>query len=138
MDSAKSFGINILKSHEKNINDAVMFDIDHTLIFYDETPNKPIIDLAKYSKKLGYKIIIITARPTCKGNVEYTEYELKKHNIPFDLIIYASHEDKHSIKEKLSCRFVLSVGDLWTDITNSLHYIKLPSTTENIKHLYFR
>lgn len=127
MEKAKNVGIKILKDHPWQPNDAVMFDIDDTLIFYDTTPNKPIINLCQEAKKLGYKIIIITARPDYPDNRKITEHELKMHKVPYDLIFYANHLDKQSIKQQLSSIFVLSVGDLWTDVTDSLHYIKLPS-----------
>lgn len=135
MNNAKYFGKKILNNHYKRDNDAVMFDIDNTLIFYNEKPNIPIIELAKYTKKLNYKVIIITARPNYKENVKYTQIELDKYSIPYDLIIYCSHENKHNIKKKLSNRFVLSVGDLWTDVSNSLHYIKLPAPNETIENM---
>lgn len=127
MEKAKNIGIKMLKEHKWQPNDAVMFDIDDTLIFYNTLPNKPIIKLCQEANRLGYKIIIITARPDYPDNREFTENELKMHKIPFDLIFYADHYDKHTIKQQLSSFFVLSVGDLWTDLTDSLHYIKLPS-----------
>ena len=131
MEEAKHIGISILTKHHKKKNDAVMFDIDDTLIYYNEQPNKHIIELANISKDLGYKVIIITARPDFLENREYTEYELKKYNIHFDLLFYANHQDKYSIKQKLTSNFVLSVGDMWSDLTDTLHYIKLPCKSRN-------
>ena len=127
MEKAKQIGIDILTKHHRKTNDAVMFDIDDTLIYYNKKPNNHMIELAKVSKDLGYKLIIITARPDFIDNRNYTEFELTKHNIPFDLLFYAKHEDKGYIKNQLSSQIVLSVGDMWTDLTNTLHYIKLPS-----------
>ena len=46
MEEAKNIGIDILTHHHKNINDAVMFDIDDTLIYYNEEPNTYMITLA--------------------------------------------------------------------------------------------
>ena len=126
MERAKNIGIDILTRHEKKTNDAVMFDIDDTLIFYNEIPNHPIIELANISKSLGYKVIIITARPDFIENRRNTEYELKKHNVSFDLLFYTKHNNKGNIKRKLNSNFVLSVGDMWTDVTDTKHYIKLP------------
>ena len=44
-------------------NDAAMFDIDDTLIWTNGEPNIPIIQLLHRMRGLGYKIVIITARP---------------------------------------------------------------------------
>ena len=131
MDNAKQYGINILRKHSPTPNSAVMFDIDDTLIFYDRKPNRPIIELARVAKIIGYKIIIITARPNSKENRSITVHELKQFNIPYDLIIYTSHHKKTQIKQKLDNEFILSVGDMWTDLTDSKHWIKLPSAYNN-------
>ena len=130
MENAKNFGIETLKNHNRQLNDAVMFDIDDTLINYDQTPNNSIIELANISHYMGFKVIIITARPDFSENRAHTEDELKFHNIYYDLIIYTNHSNKSEIKQNLNSRFVLSVGDLWTDVTDSLHYIKLPSKND--------
>ena len=131
MEQAKQYGINILQNRVLQPNDAVMFDIDDTLIYYDTEPNTHIIDLLNISKVLGYKVILITARPDFEDNRQITENELKKHNIYFDLLFYTNHRNKQNIKEQLSSTFVLSVGDMWSDLTNSLHFIKLPSKYKN-------
>ena len=47
----------------------------------------------------------------------------------FDILLYASHDKKTDVKKKLikdGFHFVLSVGDLWTDLTDSDHWVKLP------------
>jgi hypothetical protein len=131
METAKQYGINILRKHTPTIDNAVMFDIDDTLIFYDRKPNIPIIELARVAKIFGYKIIIITARPNYKENRSITVHELKQFNIPYDLVIYTSHQEKAEIKQKLNNDFILSVGDMWTDLTDSKHWIKLPSKHKN-------
>ena len=97
MDTAKQYGINILQHNTPTSDNAVMFDIDDTLIFYDRKPNKPIIELARVAKIIGYKIIIITARPNYKENRQTTVHELKQFNIPYDLVIYTSHQNKTQI-----------------------------------------
>ena len=55
-------------------NDAVMFDIDNTLI---SSRNKkviePVYNIYKALKQRGYKIVIITARPGFQENIEWTE-----------------------------------------------------------------
>ena len=92
--------------------------------------------MANISKCLGYKVIIITARPNFIENRTYTENQLKLHNINYDLIFYTTHLNKKYIKKKLINTFVLSVGDMWTDLTDSLHYIKLPSSFYNETKCY--
>ena len=131
MDTAKQYGINILQHNTPTSDNAVMFDIDDTLIFYNRKPNKPIIELARVAKIIGYKIIIITARPNYKENRQTTVHELKQFNIPYDLVIYTSHQNKTQIKQKMNNDFILSVGDMWTDLTDSKHWIKLPSSYNN-------
>lgn len=128
MENAKQYGINVLRNNTPTTENAVMFDIDDTLIFYNRKPNRPIIELARVAKILGYKIIIITARPNYKENRSITVHELKQFNIPYDLVIYTSHQEKTQIKKKLNNNFILSVGDMWTDLTESKHWIKLPSS----------
>ena len=131
MEYAKKYGINVLKNNKPTLDNAVMFDIDDTLIFYNRKPNIPIIELARVANILKYKIIIITARPNYKENRHTTIHELKQYNIPYDLVVYTSHQEKTQIKQKLNHKFILSVGDMWTDLTDSKHWIKLPSTYNN-------
>ena len=83
----------ILKNRVVGEKDAVMFDIDDTLIFTNGNANVPIIKLLHYAKYLGYKIIIITARPAMKWNVEFTQYQLKQYGIPYDqLVLTPAHK----------------------------------------------
>ena len=53
-------------------NDAAMFDIDDTLIWTNGQPNVPIIHLLHKMRVLGYKIVIITARPGFEIAVKWT------------------------------------------------------------------
>ena len=66
MDTLKERGIQYISGRVIGQNDAVMFDIDDTLIYTDGTPIKPMIELLYIARHLGYKIIIITARPGIK------------------------------------------------------------------------
>jgi hydroxymethylpyrimidine pyrophosphatase-like HAD family hydrolase len=77
--------MDILKNRVIHENDAVMFDIDDTLIFLNGTLNTPIVKLLHYSKSLGYKIIIITARPILKPVINFTVNQLKRHGIPYGI-----------------------------------------------------
>jgi hydroxymethylpyrimidine pyrophosphatase-like HAD family hydrolase len=58
-------------------NDAVMFDIDDTLIWTSGQANAPIIQLLHRMKALGYRIVIITARPGVEIGVKLTIKQLK-------------------------------------------------------------
>ncbi len=112
-------------------NDAVMFDIDDTLIFINGRPNVPIIALLNNMKELGYKIIIITARPGLKDVVNYTIKQLADHGIKYDYLGFTSAGTKGVMKQHLGYNFVLSVGDMPTDWTNSKHYINTSSSDYN-------
>ncbi len=69
--------VDILKDRVISEKDAVMFDIDDTLIFTNGQANVPIINLLKYAMNLGYKIIIITARPNTTLTGIFTKWQLK-------------------------------------------------------------
>ena len=56
MDTLKEVGLWYISNRKVKHNDAVMFDIDDTLIFTNGRANEPIIDLLHASQKLGYKI----------------------------------------------------------------------------------
>lgn len=112
-------------------NDAVMFDIDDTLIWTGGEPNTPIIQLLHRMKALGYKIVIITARPGVELGVRMTIKQLKDHGIVYDYLGFTSAETKTHMKRKLGYNFVLSVGDMPTDWTDSLYYINTSNSYHN-------
>jgi hypothetical protein len=111
-------------------NDAVMFDIDDTLIWTDGRPNVPIIQLLYKMKALGYPIIIITARPGIEMGIKWTIKQLKDYGIVYDYLGFTSAETKSHMKKKLGYNFVLSVGDMPTDWTDSKYYVN----TSNYGH----
>jgi hydroxymethylpyrimidine pyrophosphatase-like HAD family hydrolase len=111
--------------------DAVMFDIDDTLIWTDGTPNKPIIQLLHKVRVLGYKIVIITARPGLHFVVQWTRQQLANHGIVYDYLGFTSASTKTLMKKQLGYNFVLSVGDLPTDWTDSPYYINTSSSYRN-------
>jgi len=90
-------------------NDAAMFDIDDTLIWTNGEPNVPIIRLLHKMKALGYKIVIITARPGFEIAVNATRRQLAKHGIVYDYLGFTSAETKTLMKRRLGYNFVLSV-----------------------------
>ena len=119
----------ILKNRVVGEKDAVMFDIDDTLIFTNGNANVPIIKLLHYAKYLGYKIIIITARPAMKWNVEFTQYQLKQYGIPYDALVITPAHNKGNIKRESGLNYVLSVGDQDTDLTDTQYAIKIMIST---------
>ena len=104
---------------------AVHFDIDCTLldesapfVLGDEEyigPNDDIIQLLRNCKAIGYKIIIITARP--KSGEQMTRTNLELFQIPYDALIFSSHKAdwKKALFEKRGVRMVMSVGDNLVD-----------------------
>ena len=130
MDTLKEIGIQYISGRVININDAVMFDIDDTLIYTDGTPIKPMIELLYIARHLGYKIIIITARPGIKTVIDWTINQLGKYNIPSDYLGFTSASTKTLMKNQLPYNFILSVGDLETDLTDSIHRLN----TSNFFH----
>jgi predicted secreted acid phosphatase len=135
----------------------VIFDIDDTLVFTDHLnifPNKrfpnnwirgymlfpeipQIVNIIKLCKQLGFKIIIITARPyesesSSKKNLELLgiQYDEIYHNKNYPDLNF-----KIQLKQKLSKtnNIILSVGDQWPDIQglNNCLGIKLPSLEDH-------
>ncbi len=117
--------MHVLKDRDIKENDAVMFDIDDTLIFTNGQINEPILELLHYSKSLGYKIVIITARPHLQPVVKYTINQLKRTNIPYDVLGFSPAIQKGSMKRQMGYNFVLSVGDMPTDLTDTLYGLKV-------------
>ena len=126
MEQLKVAGVNYISNRtvERGV-DAVMFDIDDTLIFTDGRPNVPIIDLLYIASLKGYKIVIITARRGVPHVIEFTADQLKEYNIVYDYLGFTSPETKGLMKEKLPYNFVLSVGDMHTDLTASEHWLNI-------------
>ena len=112
-------------------NEAVMFDIDDTLIFIDGTPNQPIIELLKWCRHKGYIVVIITARPGLELVIRQTKKQLETHGIEYDVLGFTSAKNKLTLKKSSGYDYVLSVGDQLTDLTGSLYYINTSSATHN-------
>jgi len=117
--------VDILKDRVINEKDAVMFDIDDTLIFTNGQANVPIINLLKYAMNLGYKIIIITARPNTIFTGMFTKWQLKKYGIPYHSLIITPAQNKGNVKVQTGLNYILSVGDQPTDLTHTKYAIKI-------------
>ncbi len=108
--------------------DAVMFDIDDTLI--ESSTGKviqDIYDLYKNAQKKGYRMIIITARPGFYENVIWTRGQLRDINISYDELVFTPPLGKSLYKRASNYNYVLSVGDMDTDLTDSKYSIKVSS-----------
>lgn len=106
--------------------DAVMFDIDDTLI--ESNTGKvirDIYDLYKNTQKKGYRMIIITARPGFYKNVIWTRDQLRELDISYDELIFTPPLGKSLYKRASNYKYVLSVGDMDTDLTDSKYSIKV-------------
>lgn len=105
---------------------AVMFDIDDTLISSSTGKRiEEVYKIYKLAKRMGYKIVIVTARPYFTENVIRTQIQLHNFNIKYDELVFTSPENKGRYKRNSKYNFVLSVGDMDTDLTDSLHSIKI-------------
>tara|TARA_B110000285_G_scaffold225862_1_gene284735 strand:- start:1711 stop:2067 length:357 start_codon:yes stop_codon:yes gene_type:complete len=117
--------MNILQNRIVKENDAVMFDIDNTLIFTNGQANAPVIDLLYGALDLGYKIIIITARPALPPTMTFTKGQLNKYNIPYHKLYITPAANKGNVKKSTGLNYVLSVGDQDTDLTDSEYAMKI-------------
>ena len=117
--------VDILKDRAISEKDAVMFDIDDTLIFINGQANLQIINLLKYAMNLGYEIIIITARPANAITMTFTKWQLRKYGIPYHSLIITPAQNKGNIKVKTGLNYILSVGDQPTDLTHTKYAIKI-------------
>lgn len=106
--------------------DAAMFDIDDTLI--DSRTGQVIQDVYRIYKDIqnkGYKMIIITARPGYPDNVTWTRNQLKDINITYNELIFTPPQSKATYKRDSNYKYIISVGDMDTDLTDSKYSIKV-------------
>ena len=110
--------------------DCVMFDIDDTLI--NQKTGKVIPHIKKLldsCRQLGYKIIIITARPDTYEVRQMTYFELRELGIFYSALYFRTPSQKSYLKRELKRKrgwnFVLSVGDQPTDLTDSEVYLQV-------------
>ena len=134
MNNALEHGIRYITSRTVNKNDAVMFDIDDTLIRFNGISIPEMISLFHICKAKKYKMIIITARPHHDENIEYTQNQLLNNGIVADKLVFSKPELKTLTKQLLGHTFILSVGDQYTDLGGSLNWIKLPDMID--KNIY--
>ena len=90
-----------------------------------------MISLYKFAEMIGYKMIILTARPYSEENGMWTYRQLLEIGINPYKIYYAPPLEKGNAKNAMGLNFVLSVGDQWTDLTDTEKWIKLPDHNDN-------
>jgi len=114
----------------KTTTDAAMFDIDDTLIASD-TGNviEDVYNLYKSVQKKGYKMIIITARPGFYKNVIWTQNQLRDIDITYDELVFTPALNKSIYKRESKYNYILSVGDMDTDLTDSKYSIKVSNAS---------
>lgn len=117
--------MNFLRNRKVMENDAVMFDIDDTLIFTNGQANIPVIRLLYDAMQLGYKIIIITARPAFPITLAFTKAQLKRYKIPYTRLYLTPAQNKGNLKRMTKLNYVLSVGDQPTDLTDTMYALKI-------------
>jgi len=131
MDKVKKVAMDFLANITRYREDAVMFDIDDTLIrVSDSAPMNEMISLYKFAEMIGYKMVVITARPYSEDNELWTTRQLLEIGINPYKIYFVSPSEKGNLKKELGYNFVLSVGDQWTDLTESARWIKLPDQVD--------
>jgi predicted HAD superfamily phosphohydrolase YqeG len=134
MEQALIFGYNTCANRRVSEGEAVMFDIDETLIKVDGSQIPEMISLLSLCKTMNYTTVIMTARPPEEENIANTRQQLLENGIFSDKLVFASAPEKTRAKKMLGYKFVLSVGDQWTDLGGSEHIIKLPDMRD--KNIY--
>lgn len=110
--------------------DAAMFDIDDTLIATDTGKIiQDVYDLYKSVQKKGYKMVIITARPGYHKNVLWTRQQLRDIDITYDELVFTPPLSKSLYKRDSKYTYILSVGDMETDLTDSKYSIKVSNAS---------
>lgn len=130
---------NTIRKQDEFLPKAIICDLDGTLALIhnrspfdgskceQDLPNKPVVNLVKNYKKLGYKILFLSGR-----NIKYKEQTkswLNKFNIPYDVLWMREENDNRkdaivkeelftkNIEDKFYIEFVLDdrdqVVDLW-------------------------
>lgn len=130
MEALRQHGLRYIMNRRVEPGDAVMFDIDDTLLTLFGTPIVPMIKLLWDAQAAGYTVVIITARPRFEQVIQWTMKQLAENGITYDKLGFISAYDKIALKQHLGYNFILSVGDQPTDLTGSQHWLN----TSNFSH----
>jgi predicted HAD superfamily phosphohydrolase YqeG len=127
MDTVSQIALSKISDRAIKTGDALMFDIDDTLIYSaNGEPIKWVTEFLNTGKQLGYTIVIITARPDEVTSRVATRDQLYKLNISYDLLIFCSPSKKAREKVKTGLNYVMCLGDKLTDLSGGMYFIKLP------------
>jgi len=151
-DKTKTYLINLLSQNQSvptPLPKAIIMDVDDTLVSTNSKVKfvkvndrdvlflypgiKPIVEVARYAKKIGYKVIILTARP--KESFLSTRFNLDILKVPYDEIHMNYHNQdnsfKYKVRQQLMKRYsvLFTIGDQVGDVAGppGLLGIKLPS-----------
>lgn len=116
------YAINFLDSRKKRPNDAIIFDIDGTLVANETHCILPVKQLYDEALAKGYHVFIVTARAKTLGNELFTTIMLEKCGIttfnsifmrpPDDLNLYSYKESRRKAIYDMGFHSVMSVGDM--------------------------
>jgi predicted secreted acid phosphatase len=162
-DLAYMIGTGYLDTITLKQSDAVMFDIDDTLLnTTNYKPIKPIIKLLKRCSELGLIIVIITARDSryTRGTIDdlenlnlYPVFNKKDFVFPKDALFYDylylrhSPEENHDlfksdVKKRLldefKLRIVMSVGDNEIDVVGNYSGFGIKLPNERDPRLFYK
>jgi predicted HAD superfamily phosphohydrolase YqeG len=116
--------MNVLEQIPFFDNQAVVFDIDDTLITSDtHQPMPKTLSLFKYCVNRGYNVYIITARARTNEAIKFTLQQLSSHGITgFRSIAFRNPNDfnipkfKEDARKSIPQTVIMSVGDQPWDI----------------------
>ena len=131
LENAYLCGVSVLQNRVVQPGDAVMFDIDDTLIMMNGSVIHLMIDLLNEAMNLGYWVVIMTARPVSEENVAWTVEQLRDFDIKYSQLIFAPMEHKGDAKGNTGYNYILSVGDMPTDLTHSKYWINTSNSSHN-------
>jgi hypothetical protein len=86
---------NLATKEDGIINWDILYAYEHMI---NDIPNYPMIELVKFYKKEGFKIVIFTSRPESTKKV--TDDWLVYNNIPYDKLYMRTKKD-HKIKDDI-------------------------------------
>lgn len=160
LDKTKQYLTNLLIKN-KGKYDAIIVDVDDTLVYthkngislvkYTKIRNQPvfiypgiqpIVEVTQIAKRLGFRIIILTARPP--ESYLSTRFNLDILKVPYDEIIMNNLKQDISFKWKIRkdlikrYKVLFTVGDQVADVNGppGLLGIKLPSFDSNKVQIY--
>ena len=163
LDKTKKYLVDLLiKTHNYSykLSPAIIMDVDDTLIYTTKNPDnvkivkinnnivflypgiKQLVQVAQIAKKLGFKIIILTARP--KESFLSTKFNLDLLKVPYDEIYMNNHNQdisfKYKIRQQLMEKYnvLFTIGDQVGDVNGppGLLGIKLPSLNSPKVQIY--